>query len=191
MSFEANMEKLFRLMFEKMATGIVSHGVVKSVDKTKDTCTLTIEDDGELINVRLKAVLDSNTNKIVAYPKVGSSLLYVLIENKNTEAFVFAMSEVEEVYVKIGSQKILLNADEIVFNDGLNGGLIKIEILTSKVNALVNTVNALVTAHNSHIHITTATVGLGSAGTIAPTTSQAQQAQQLQKSDYENTTIKH
>ena len=191
MSFEANFERAFILMFEKLAKEIVSHGVVQAVDKTTDTCSLTIEDDGERINVRLKAVLDSNTNKIVAYPKVGSSVLYVLIGNENTESFVFAMSEVEEVYVKVGSQKILLNNDGLIFNNGLNGGLVKIEALTTKVNALVSTVNALVTAHNTHVHITTATIGLGSVGTIAPTTTTAQQAQSLQKSDYENTKVKH
>lgn len=82
-------------------------------------------------------------------------------------------------------EKIILNSDE-------NGGLIKIEDLTAKINELVDSVNSFVSTYNAHIHVTTATVAATpTPGVIAPPTAQAQAASSLNKSDYENEDITH
>jgi len=47
------------------------------------------------------------------------------------------------------------------------------ELVKDEIDALRSTVDSLVTAYNAHIHVTTATVGLGPPGVISATTSTA------------------
>ena len=65
-------------------------------------------------------------------------------------------------------------AESITMNGGKLGGLINIEPLTQKINELVQ-------AFNTHTH----------QGFHGPTGPPLKPAQQLNKSDYEDTTIKH
>lgn len=145
-------------------------GIVKDVDKTENTCT--IDDDGvEWLGVRLRAIT-GESNGIVAYPKTGAYVLCVKVEDTEEWAVIKA-SEYESIEMKIES--LLINGGEL-------GGLVKIEELTNKLNDLV-------TKFNAHTHITTATVGSSpTPGTIAATTNQAEP---FNKSDFEDTKIKH
>ena len=72
--------------------------------------------------------------------------------------------------------------DTITMNGGDFGGLVKIQELTNKLNALVQ-------AFNTHTHpVTTAGTAAAQTGTAAATTGQATQ---FRKSDYEDEKIKH
>ena len=141
---------------------------VKSVDKNK--CTCTIENDSvEYFNVRLRPTVGNN-NGIVLYPKIGATVLAVKIENSEQWAVVFA--------TEYDSAEILI--DSIVLNNGNFGGLVKIEELTRQLNAFVN-------SYNSHTH-----PFVGVPPTSPGTTSSIlTQAQQFNKSDYENPKFKH
>jgi len=145
-------------------------GTVTDVDKIENTCT--VDDDGvEWLGVRLRAVTGEN-NGLVAYPKQGAYVLCVKVEDTEEWA-VLKASEYESIEMTIES---------LVINSGNLGGLIKISDLTAKLNDLVAKFNA-------HTHLTTATVGSSpTPGTIAATTNQAQP---FNKSDFEDTKIKH
>ena len=153
---------------------------VKSVGEM--TCTVCI-DDLELTDVRLRAVVNTETEQLLIKPKTGS---YVLIADLSGGSFskfaVISYSEIESVNLKIGEQTLLINKDGFVLNGGDFGGLIKIQELTNKLNELVK-------AFNAHTH-TVATQGTAAAqsGTAAPVTSQAQT---FSESDYEDKKVKH
>lgn len=118
-------------------------------------------------DVRLAAVIDGNTKNLLVKPKVGSMVLIAdLSEGLMRDLAVIGWSEV----------------DTITINGGSFGGLVKIQELTNKLNALVQ-------KFNLHTH-TVATTGTAAAqtGTAAATTGTAQQ---FSKADYEDTKIKH
>ncbi|MCC8154679.1 MAG: hypothetical protein LIP01_11015 [Tannerellaceae bacterium] len=76
--------------------------------------------------------------------------------------------------------------EQIIFNGGSQGGLIRIEKLTDKLNALTEIVNDFITAYKSHNHTHPQgnTTGFLTGGTVNSATS-------FNKADYENTKIKH
>lgn len=78
------------------------------------------------------------------------------------------------------------SAKQIVFNQGENLGMIKIQELTNKINNLVKELETLRSTFNSHTHS-----GVQSGpGTTAPTATPVSKAfTQFNKDDYENTKI--
>lgn len=69
-------------------------------------------------------------------PKTGTMCLIGIIEGHSAYTFLINAEEVEEVQVK---------AENIVINDGENSGVVKIEALTDKLNALEKAINGLKT----------------------------------------------
>lgn len=95
------------------------------------------------------------------------------------------------VTLSIADGKIEIAADEIAFNGGTLGGLVKIEKLTAKLNALIDTFND----HTHQIPISGVKVE-GTPSNQANTTPISVPAIQskhanVKISDYENTKIKH
>lgn len=189
--------------------------VVKEVDEDMRTCTVRINDNVDIEDVRLYAVSDDSLKGFCLIPAIDSTVLVGAMDGRQ-DFYVVMFSEVDKVLGSIGDKteimvqatelkakldevefevkdnKVKVNADEIVFNDGGNGGLIKIEKLTEKINALVDSFNNHTHPVSSTDLTTTATVGTGSAGTIqgtvpAPTT----RADSLDQKYYENASIKH
>ena len=124
-----------------------------------ETCTIQ-RNDLEFTDVRLGAVVDGNAKNILITPKIGSMVLIAdLSEGLMRDLAVIGWSEV----------------DTITINGGYLGGLVNVQALTTKLNALVQ-------AFNTHTH-TVATTGTAAAqtGTAAATTGTAEQ---FSKSDY-------
>lgn len=83
--------------------------------------------------------------------------------------------------IDVKGNNITVNADDITINGGSNNGLIKIAELTSKINGFIS-------EFNSHTHKVPGVMG-GSASTISATPDVP--ASNLNKSDYEDTKVKH
>jgi len=102
-----------------------------------------------------------------------------LIPDGDNGAFVVPVNTDRiELRTRLGTTFIAVLDDGTVEISGttttLNGGTdwaVQYTALKSAFDTLVTDVNNLVTAYNAHIHITTATVGVGPPGVIAPTTS--------------------
>jgi hypothetical protein len=151
---------------------------VKSI--SGNTCTVIL-DEMEITDVRLRAVVNNNTDKILVTPSIGSYVLVVdLSGGEYRNLAVIGYSEIDGIEIITGNTKIEVNNGSIVFNGGGLDGLVKINELTQKLNDLVQ-------AFNTHIHTTTATIGTGPVGSISAPT---QTAQNFSKSDYENNKIK-
>jgi hypothetical protein len=151
---------------------IIEVGTVKEVDEEELTCAVEPADGPEVFDVRLKAAIDGVTDGLVQIPTVGSTVLMALIGNDENTRVILAFSEVEKV---------------VMFN-GENDGLVKINDLVTKLNALENKVNDIVSKFNIHVH-TGVTTGGGSSGTTPTTVSGT--LTETQKSDLENTKVLH
>lgn len=110
--------------------------------------------------VRLRASLASEEQHLLITPAIGSSVIVGSLSGDLAELVVLAVDR----------------AESVTFNGGKLGGLINIEVLTAKLNALIK-------AFNTHTHIS------GAKGT--PTATPMKQAELFSASDYEDTTIKH
>lgn len=125
--------------------------------------------------VRKRAAITEDKGGILITPAAGSSVI------------VGRISESDELFIEMFSK-----VETIIIDGGDFGGLIKIQELTNKLNALVKTVNNHITNYNGHTHIVN-TTGSAAAqtGTAAAVITQAQQAEEFKASDYENEKIKH
>lgn len=144
-------------------------GTATNIDTDTYTCDVTPIDGGA--DIKSIQFTPTGTNKgIVLIPKDGTKVL-VGFENK-TKAYLVQCDEV----------------DEIIMRGGLNGGLINISDLVSRVNSIENKVNDLVAFTATHTH-TGVTTGGGSSGTTAtPVTGSLTLTQE---SDIEDDKITH
>ena len=161
---------LFKRHLNSNTTAQIQPVVCKAVDW--DNRTMTAEDENKLPyhNVAL------GLGAVMTKPAIDSDCIIAILSGEDSVAWLLHAEE----------------AEEIVFREGENGGLIKIKELTDKLNGLTNTVNDLIQAFNTHTH-TVATTGTAAAqsGTAAATTTQAQTAADFNKADYEDDQIKH
>ena len=126
-------------------------------------------------DVRKRAALKEDKSGIIITPVNGSTVIVTKIGNGD-ELFISMFSDIES----------------IVIDGGENLGIVKIEELTSKLNALVKTVNDLISKFNTHTHqVSTTGTAVAQAGVASPTLTLAQIAQLFKREDYENKKIKH
>ena len=162
--------------------------VVKQTDGS--TCTILIG-DLEVSDVRLRAVINNEQDQLVCTPKQNSQVLVAdMSGGEFRELVVIAYSEIETIDLTIGQTTLQLEDGKITINGGNLGGLVKIQELTDKLNNLVQEINAIKTKFNTHTHSVETTAPAGT-WTTKPTTSSASDVSDFNKSDYEDTTIKH
>lgn len=125
---------------------------VVDVDTIELTCTVQPVDGPLLYGVRLKAAVNEVTDGMVQIPSVDSSVLCGLIGNDDNTCFVLAVDKV----------------DGVLFNGGLNGGLINIQTLITNLNKT----NQLVTAIKAALTGWTPVAGDGGAALKAFATAQ-------------------
>ena len=105
-------------------------GTIAAVDENSKTCN--IDDDGFMMyGIRLQSVTNAAAG-ILKVPKIGAQALAVKIED--------------------GDGFMLLDCAEyekIIINGGNNGGLINIQSLVNKINAIENDLNSLKTVFKS------------------------------------------
>ena len=140
----------------------ISTGIVKSVSGI--LCEIEV---GKLVvpDVRLRASETADDGEILLIPKVGTAVVFGSLTGDLSQLVVLQIDHVESIKI----------TGSISINDGNLGGLIKIAELTNKLNTLVQ-------SFNTHTHT-------GNMG--APTSPPVSPAQQFNKSDYEDTKIKH
>lgn len=147
----------------------IYQGIVKSVEGI--TCTVSfgaLDVDG----VRLRASLSENGSNLLVKPKTGTAVVVGSLSGDLSQLAVLAVDEAESITVN----------GEITINGGKLGGLINIEALTEKINAVIDT-------FNSHTHLVNTTgSATAQAGTAQAVTSKAAK---LNKQDYEDKKVTH
>lgn len=146
----------------------VYQGIVEAVDGI--TCTVRF---GEMAvsGIRLRASEASESAQLLLVPRKGSAVIVGSLTGDLTELAVLSVDAVERIEI----------------NGGQLGGLINIQALTDKINALVD-------AFNKHTHtIATGKIVCGSYPSTAPVLVPAvmSKAERLNKADYEDDTVTH
>lgn len=171
----AQEEKLIRgLRGLLKVSAIVETATVISVDAEGLSCDVQLADETDIPDVRLKAALDNIKDGIVELPKVDSTVLVCLIGNDKQTRFVIACSEVEQV---------------VMFN-GANGGVVKIQPLVGRMNAIEDKLNDLIGKFKEHKHIGVQT-GAGTSGVPDPPSLLIDNIDETEIEDLENTKVKH
>ncbi len=139
-----------------------------------------IDGHAKLINVRLNAVVIDSTAGITIKPKQGSEVIVHQINQK--DSYIAQYSEIESIYIEIGTFKIDLNSNAMVFNNGING-LVKIDKLIEKINRLESKLK-------THQHAYINAGGVTTPTTIIPADTTMVFANTTQ-TEIEDTKIKH
>lgn len=115
---EEDIRKEFAAAFKAKAVTVLAE--VKGVDQQKRTCDI---DDGGVImyGIRLQSIAQGNTG-MTLFPKVGSQVLCVRIEDSDDYMVVHA-SEVESAELKIQDKSVTMDQNGFVFNGGTIGAV--------------------------------------------------------------------
>lgn len=187
---------------------------VKEVDENNRTCTVRVNDNVDLYDVKLYAVTDKDLKGFCLIPATDSQVLVARIANGN-DLFVCSFSVVDKVMGTIGDHtsllveeehiqvktkqvtidvsedKVTVDADKedgIIINGGNNKGLVKVDKLTGQLNKIENDINELKTVFKSWTPV--AQDGGGALKTAASKWIGSQLT--LSKNEnYEDTKIKH
>ena len=162
---------------------VIQLGTVESVDGMVAVVKLLLSES--TINARMIAAPIADVG-VLPTPKVGSYVAVALLSD--TDSVIVLWSELEMLSLIVGAINLQFNGNELLINDGENGGLVKVAVLLSKINALENTVNQLIST------LMSVSVVLAPSGTypFAPIfQSIAQIAPVTQRTDIENELIKH
>lgn len=164
-------------------TAVVFPAEIKSVEG--ETCSVAIE-DLVLTDVRLKSVVNNETDHVLILPKVGSHVLVCDFSGgQYRDLVVLEYSEVEKLDVCIGQTTMVMEDGQVTMNGGENNGLVKIQELTDKLNSLVDWCK-----NHTHGQVVTAVAGQATA-TIGNSGTPTSPPSKFKKDDYEDTTITH
>ena len=146
----------------------VYQGIVVSVEGV--TCTVRFG-NMDVSGVRLRASEAEQDAQMLIVPKKDTAVIVGSLSGDLSQLAVLAVDVIERIEI----------------NGGKLGGLVNIEALTNKINELV-------TAFNNHTHtIPPSAIVCGEYPNVSPVNVPAitSKAQQLDKADYEDETVKH
>lgn len=107
--------------------------VCKVVSVTGAKCNaMPVDGTAEFTDVRLNAVTSGSAGIIIT-PAVDS--IVVVNQISTVDSYISQFSEIEKIEIEIGDFKIVLNGNEMVFNNG-DLGLPKIDKLVERINRL-------------------------------------------------------
>ncbi len=152
-------------------------GQVKEVSIPNRNCSVEIQLGDKPMTLTEINLSAENNDGFIKVPAIDSTILMCLLSDNS--GYVYLTSDIDSVICVIdSSNKYVFDSNGFIWNDGLNGGLIKITNLTSDLNQLVTNINA-------NYALISAAIGL-LGGTYSPTI-----ATPFVKSSYENSKIKH
>ena len=141
-------QAILEIIKEPIKQRVIRIAEVLSVDDSARTCNVKfIDSEMELPGVRLQV---DPADGIYYKPSVGSNVAILNIADFD---FIVVM------YSKL---------DGIQFMDGASGGLVVVQDLVDKLNALENKVNDIISLFNSHVHSGVTTGGGSSGSTPTP-----------------------
>lgn len=160
---------------------------VTSVDRATRTVDCEpLDESAPILGVSLQGDQEGD-NGFLLLPKVGSYVIVGLVDGQDTGA-VLLTDELDALEVKIGDQSLTITAEGIIFNGGELGGLVNVEGLTSRLNAIEADINDLKQALTSWIPIS-GDGGGALKGSISPWA--GKRLKQTKRGDYEDSKVKH
>lgn len=179
---------------------------VDAVDKTARTVDCSpLDESAPLLGVNLQANQGSSFG-VVAFPKPDSFVVVGFVAD-GSAGVVLLMDEIESIEVVIGENAARITADEngicalmgdatsveltadgITLNGGKLGGVVKVEQLTERINAIEKDINTLKSIFSAWVAVPQ---DGGGALSIASSTWAGTPLTLTERSDYENEKVTH
>lgn len=174
------------MLAERAIPVYIQLGTVLEVNEETRTIEVKPYNEGaEFVEVPLQAISEGDKG-IVLIPKKESTVVIGLIDKNN--AICLGFSEIEKVLVAIEETKLEITKNGVIFNGGDHGGIIKIEEVIKKINALEKEVNDLKTVFS--LWVPSPQDGGLTLKTSLATWAGKQMVQTI-KTDIENEKVKH
>jgi hypothetical protein len=119
-------------LIDSRCRATVCDGLVIAINKTEFTCDVALQQT-TFTDVPLRVII-TKQGSFLEIPKLGTNVL-LTFRDGNTERPQLLM--VHE------SDELLMKYDKVIFNDGLLGGMVKVDDLTTKLNNLEDKYNSL------------------------------------------------
>jgi hypothetical protein len=149
---------------------------VNSVNEAARTCDVTTISGRSQYSIDDVALMPIVDDGVLIIPTIGSTVL--VIHNNRNVKFICQFSEIDKFLVISGGSIMEIKDGSITFNDGSYNGLVRVEDLTTKLNDMIRNIN---------IELAKIQVGIAAGGgSYSPVN-----LQNFNKSDYENTKVKH
>jgi len=143
----------------------IVEGTIAAVDETAYTCTVQVR-NAVFFDVPLM-VNTGSAASILQIPAVNTDCLLCFKDGLLLRPQLFSVNECDKFLITIGNSTLEVTSDLFKFNGGMNGGMVLVNNLVTRMNNIEN-------AHNSHVHILTLSSGTGTAApttdTVTPTT---------------------
>lgn len=122
--------------------------VADVVSVNQDEDTIDIDIDGlEVGPVRLRSIIDSQGNRVVVYPVVGSMVLIGRIGTSD-EMYVQAVGIIDKIMIRIGDMSFEATGDGFKYNDATHTTA-NADILKTQLNKLSKRVDDILNALKS------------------------------------------
>lgn len=112
---EAAEEALIGIIRKTSRVRTTTVGKVKSI--SGDTCVVEREDLPDLEDVRLNAVSGDFEDLMMVYPKIGSEVMVLQVENAAEENAIVKYTEIDKVLIKIGGASFEMSAGKFEFRN--------------------------------------------------------------------------
>lgn len=161
-------------------------GTVTSVNETDKTCNVDITLGDACQSVSDVSLNASSNDGFTQFPAVESDILIALMPDNS--AYMVACEDITKAVCYIDTDnKFEFDSSGFIWNDGNNGGLVKVIELTQKVNNLETLVNNLL------VTLKATTIPLAPSGTypFAPLYAAYNTLTPTTQTEIEDTKIKH
>lgn len=140
---EAELSSALQRMVKTITRGsVIVDGKIISVDETAFTCDVEVGDSVSssiFYDVPLR-VLVSNQASVVEIPETGTNCVICFRDSNIGRPQILMIHK---------ALKLLVKCDNIVFNDGTLGGMVKVNDLVTRLNTIENDINTLKSAFSS------------------------------------------
>lgn len=150
---------LSKFIDNRLRASVLIDGVVTGVN---DDFTVDITVNEVAFTSVPTSVLKGSQATIFEVPVVGSHCLVKWRDAHRGLPQIDSFDQVDKYFIQPVSN-LFISAKNTQFNDGNNGGLVLVNPLVTKINALENLINNLITQYNGHTHILALSSGTGTA----------------------------
>lgn len=176
MSADNELGEALTAFVKSMVRGhLTVEGEIVSIDQGKYTAEVSIG-GATFRNVPLR-VLINNRASCVEFPAVGTTVLMSFRDGNIQRPTIVGIHEATD---------LLMNYDQVTFNEGQLGGLVKVISLTDRLNKIEQWINTFKGSYDAHTHNVTA-VGSPTGPNLAPAPGNLTPTQ---RGDIENNKIK-
>lgn len=135
----------------------VMSGYVKTIDENKAVMSVVLNTSGQLVEGVLLHALGNSLKGFVVIPEPDSDVVICSVDGSG-EYMLLQVDKIKKILLDIDSlqakvsSKIEISCDNIVFNGGENGGMVKVTDVVGRLNDIETKVNDIISVFFQHTH---------------------------------------